>query len=281
VAATAWQIGGLPGTKFLFWNIGRRPLAPLIAELAEEHGVDIIVLAECDVDIAAMLATLNRRTAAFHFPLSFTKRIAIYTRFSGEFLKPSFESERISIRTLTLPARLSVLLAAVHLPSKLRWSEESQRDECVELARAIAEVEVLAGHRRTILVGDFNMNPFEKGFASSVGLNSVMSRRIASRISRTVQSRKYHFFYNPMWNHFGDARGDTAGSYYYNSAEHVNYYWNVFDQVLLRPELAERFDPGRLRILTSIGPLSLVRADGRPNETVGSDHLPLLFEVEF
>jgi len=86
---------------------------------------------------------------------------------------------------------------------------------------------------------------------------------------------------NPMWNHFGDGSGDTAGSYYFDSAQHVNYYWNVFDQLLLRPELAERFDPSRLRILKSAGTQSLVRPDGRPDGTNASDHLPIVFDLEF
>jgi hypothetical protein len=89
-----------------------------------------------------------------------------------------------------LPDRVPVVLAAVHLPSKLHWLDESQSYECVEVAKAIDQVETAAGHRRTILVGDFKMNPFEAGLVSSVGLNSVMSRRIASRVIRTVQNRE-------------------------------------------------------------------------------------------
>jgi hypothetical protein len=112
-------------------------------------------------------------------------------------------------------------------------------------------------------------------------LNAVMSRRVASRATRTVQGRDYRFFYNPMWNHFGDAGCETAGSYFYDASEHVNYYWNLFDQVLLRPELAERFDPNRLMVVKSTGSRSLVRPDGRPDQSAGSDHLPLVFEVEF
>jgi hypothetical protein len=108
-----------------------------------------------------------------------------------------------------------------------------------------------------------------------------MSRRVASRETRTVQGREYRFFYNPMWSHFGDARNDTAGSYYYDAGEHVNYYWNMFDQVLLRPELAEHFDPTGLSIVRAVGERSLVRPDGRPDPANGSDHLPILFEVEF
>lgn len=271
----------MPVTRFLFWNINRKPLATLVANLAEIHEIDVVVLAECDTDPATMLQTLNRPPGSgFHYPnAGLCRKITVFTRFSREFLEPVWESERVSIRKLTLPARTPVLLAAAHLPSKLYWSGESQGIECQELARQIVAEEQKAGHQRTILVGDLNMNPFEAGIVG--GLNSVASRRIAARGTRTVQGREYRFFYNPMWSHFGDAKGDTAGSYYYDAGEHVNHYWHLFDQVLLRPELAERFDPSRLSIVKSVGGVSLVTEDGRPDHVNVSDHLPLVFEVEF
>jgi len=71
--------------------------------------------------------------------------------------------------------------------------------ECTNLSNAIVEEERKAGHSRTILVGDLNMNPFEKGVIAAAGLHAVASRRIAERIERTVQGRSYPFFYNPMW----------------------------------------------------------------------------------
>ena len=216
---------------------------------------------------------------AFHLTTGLCKQIVMFSRFSRDFLQPSFETDRVSIRRLILPDRMPVLLAAVHLPSRLHWSAESLAMECGELAKSIEIEERKAGHGRTILVGDFNLNPFEAGLAG--GLSSVMSRRVASRVTRTIQGREYRFFYNPMWGHFGDAGSETSGSYFYDAAEHVNHYWNIFDQVLLRPELAERFDPTQVSIIKAIGSRSLVRQDGRPDQTKGSDHLPLIFEVEF
>jgi endonuclease/exonuclease/phosphatase family metal-dependent hydrolase len=269
----------LPATKFLFWNLNRKPLAGLIADLAEEHLIDLIILAECEIDPPTMLRTLNRTSSRFHLTTGLCTHITIYSGFPSRYIQATYESERVSIRTLELPAREPVLLAAVHLPSKLHWTGESQAFECTELARQIDLEEQKAAHRRTVLVGDFNVNPFEAGMAG--GLHSVMSRQVAFRGARTVQGREYPFFYNPMWSHFGDASSHTAGSYYYDAGEHVNHYWNMFDQVLLRPELASRFDSAQLSILKAVGALSLVRPDGRPDQQVGSDHLPLLFEVEF
>ena len=272
----------MPTTRFLFWNIDRKPLAGAVAALAEIHRADIIVLAECAIEPGKVLLTLNQDGPGdFHFPLGMSEQLLIFTRFSRDFLQARFDSERVSIRRLAMPARPEVLLAVAHFPSKLHWSSDSQAFECTKLATQIAADEDHAGHRRTVLLGDFNMNPFEPGLVGAGGLNAVMSRQIASRATRTVQGSEYRFFYNPMWGHFGDRRSHTAGSYFYDSAEHVSYYWNVFDQVLVRPELAERFDPDQLKILTSIDTQSLVRQDGRPDTRHYSDHLPIIFELDF
>ena len=89
----------------------------------------------------------------------------------------------------------------MHGPSKASgWEEDSLAMQATEFADDIAHVEENAGHQRTILVGDFNMNPFETGMVAARGLHGVMSRHIAQRGSRTVQGRSYPFFYNPMWS---------------------------------------------------------------------------------
>jgi hypothetical protein len=71
--------------------------------------------------------------------------------------------------------------------------------ECTELARTIGDEERHAGHSRTIVVGDFNMNPFEKGLVGASGLRATMARTVAERASRVIQGKPYSFFYNPMW----------------------------------------------------------------------------------
>jgi hypothetical protein len=169
----------------------------------------------------------------------------------------------------------------IHFPSKLRWEKEDQAMECTSLSNRIAREEDAVGHRRTVLVGDLNMNPFETGMIAAAGLNSVMTRSIAAREERVVQGIPYRIFYNPMWSLFGDGRAPTSGSYFYDNGKHVNYYWHIFDQVLLRPWLAERFAHDSLEIVTTIDGRPLIMGDGRPNKRMFSDHLPILFDLEF
>jgi hypothetical protein len=46
-------------------------------------------------------------------------------------------------------------------------------------------------------------------------------------------------------------------------------------------ELAERFDSSHVKIVTALADRSLVRPDGRPDARAYSDHLPVIFELEF
>ena len=264
---------------FLFWNIHKRPLQDLIVALAREHEVDVIMLAECRLPEHVLLEGLNEGEAHYHFAHGLCEAVRVFTRFSSEFLVPRFESDRISLRHLTLPACIEVLLAIVHLPSKLHFSEKSMAFECVALSKKIREQEAALGHSRTVVVGDLNMNPFEDGVTGTEGLHAVMSREVASRGSRTVQERPYPFFYNPMWSRFGDRPDGPPGTYYYDRSEHVTYFWNIFDQVLIRPELVPRLDSDGPTVLSKVGGTSLLAPDGRPDQRGASDHLPILFRL--
>lgn len=133
------------------------------------------------------------------------------------------------------------------------------------------------GHSRTILVGDLNMNPFEKGVVGAKGLHGVMARSIAKSGGRKILGRFYSYFYNPMWGFFGDGNRGPPGTYYYRRSQHVVYFWNLFDQVLIRPELLDKFKNEDLCILDHYGDKSLLSKNGLP---LISDHLPIVFKID-
>ena len=45
--------------KFLFWNIGKMPLAARVSELVGEHDIDVVAMVECTVSTDDMMAVLN------------------------------------------------------------------------------------------------------------------------------------------------------------------------------------------------------------------------------
>jgi len=266
--------------SFLFWNIGRKPLAESVAQLARERDVDVLVLAESRIEPIELLVKINaNHERKFCLPHRLNPRLDILVRLPPSSLQIVTDTEGVSIRHVTPPIGQSVLLVAVHLTSKLYMSDDELGYLATRLPASIEEAEVRVGHDRTIVIGDFNMNPYEQGLAGSEGLHAVMTRDIAAKGHRQVHGQKRRFFYNPMWGLFGDKSERPAGTYHFDrSGRPLNFYWNMFDQVLLRPSLLPAFRHENLDIITSIGEQALL-SDGIPNAKEFSDHLPLFFRL--
>ena len=124
------------------------------------------------------------------------------------------------------------------------------------------------------------MNPFEFGASAGAGLHGVMTRDIARLGSRVVREREYRFFYNPMWRFFGDGTPGPAGTHFYWKSDEQCYFWNVFDQAMIRPALLDRFATNGVEVLDSDGTESLIGTNGRPDTNRGSDHLPILLHLD-
>lgn len=261
----------------VFWNTKKLRDLSRLARLVDFYDVDILLLAEFDAPIAEVSRMLSAGPSVYSYALGLCERIQVYSRLPFDSITPTFEADRLTIRRVAPPIGLDFLLACVHFPSKNHWDPSSQVLECSGLIRAIEEEEGRHGHSRTLLLGDFNMNPFEPGVVGSRGLHATMSRTIASEGGREVQGSYYGYFYNPMWGRFGDSTEGPPGTYYYRRAEHLCYFWNIFDQCLVRPDLLYAFDDSMLKVLTSDGSAPLVSAPkGIPSV---SDHLPILVEV--
>ncbi len=267
-------------TNFLFWNIKGKPISDLVVSLVEEHSTDILMLAESEIDPGRLLRALNGQGFAdFHFDPAPRGPVQLFTRTPVQFLRRIDDGSSYSIRELRMPDCIPVLLAVLHLPSRLFANEKSQDFECTVTARSVRDAEAKVGHDRTLVVGDFNMDPFSAGIVGAAGFNAAMHRKTANRGSRTIRGKSYPFFYNPMWNHFGDERKPAAGTYYYAKGDQLAYYWHMFDQVLVRPTLLNRLPVPGVRIATSAGDVSLLNRKGHPDAVAGSDHLPIVFSL--
>jgi len=159
-------------------------------------------------------------------------------------------------------------------------SPSTQTSESPFYSDFIQQAEKQVEHQRTIVIGDFNMNPYEKGMVNANGFNAVMSRSIAMNRERTLQGRQYGSFFNPMWGLMGDSSPGSPGTHYYLPSGHSSYYWHTFDQVLVRPDLLDFVTPRSITILDTDGERSLLSRNGQPDKSWASDHLPLLFRPD-
>jgi endonuclease/exonuclease/phosphatase (EEP) superfamily protein YafD len=267
---------------FLFWNLKAQPLRERLARLAVAHSVDVFVVAECDMQSGAVSRALSEATgSAYRVVPGSGNALRVFTRTPLANWRALFSDTLeawLGFR-FRAPNGPELLVFAVHMWSKLRTTSEDRMQDAKELAEDVRQLEVQEGHARTLVVGDFNVNPFEVPLVWSSGLHAVPDRRAAEREVRTIHAREYALMYNPTWGVMGDRTPGPSGTYYRVASESVNYFWNTYDQVLMRPALAGHLT--ELRVLDSDGTESLLTASGIPDAANGSDHLPLLFRFDW
>lgn len=268
-------------TRLLFWNLKKNlRLLRLLGDVIRERDVDVIVTAENPLEPRRMAKSLSE-VAGQKFVLhsgKINKRITVFASKSIKIGPPIAESKYLVVYPFNVGPH-EVLLASIHGISRLENELEGLNEEACNAAEFLRDTEVARKHRRTVLIGDFNLNPFDRGMATARGFYGVMSRADAARKIQRLNFREYPLFYNPMWSRLGDESPGPPGSYYRSRTEHLSYYWHTYDQVLIRPELFPCFDARNLEVLTRIGSVELLR-NRIPDAENLSDHLPVLIGLE-
>lgn len=270
--------------KIAFWNINKKDLSDLLVEFVNENEIDILLLAEVDSDTVLSFLmkqnSINPNRIYDHIDDSKVNILSSYDSSIFEKQKLISNSPRWIFFEINIPTIIKFNLVCVHFHSKVNWSEDSLALECVNLARDIEMLEKSNGIEETIVIGDFNMNPYESGLVAANGLHAMPDlKHISTRNgSRKIDGINYKYFYNPMWNFFGDNK-QPIGTHYFREPGHVSREWNIYDQVIYRPSLSEFIDIEKIEIIYKIGGQSLITALNRPDKDNYSDHLPIKLEI--
>lgn len=259
--------------KIIFWNIKKKDLINELDDLVKSEFPDILILCECKIQPSDLLLKFNSHKTLYGYINTRSSNISVFTSFSDTFINVEEDSVRHSILKISLLLKEQFLLVPLHIPDKDSWNEMSQKYECISISSSISNIEENERVKQTIVVGDFNMNPFEEGMVSTMGFHAVRDRNIALKKRRKVQGKYYKFFFNPMWSFYSITTG-PLGTYFYYSSEHVCHFWNFFDQFIFRPELINKFDFDNLKIITKFKNHHLTNGKGLISDAY-SDHLPI------
>lgn len=272
--------------NFLFWNIRKDgTFFDVICEMVKENSIGVVMFAEFpEGDQKRLLRELQKVNHSFRYLQTVKKvKVEVFTILPESELITILDERRFTVKryfSRTLNKNFNLVLC--HLISKTNDSnaEANQAEETRYVVQAINEMERSQNNDLTIVCGDLNMNPFEEGLVGSSCFNAVMDKIIAQNLDRTVGTRQFKMFYNPMWGLFGDnGRSVVSGTHFYNPHQHVQYFWNMFDQVLIRPEVIPYFTDRYLQILTGTKSVSLLTVN-HTMRTIYSDHLPIKFSIK-
>ncbi|MBY0459558.1 MAG: endonuclease/exonuclease/phosphatase family protein [Gemmataceae bacterium] len=166
----------MPGV--LFWNLRIRTeedrtqreaaVCERLTRLVQARAPELLVFCECatpEGELARALNAAGRGTYAC--PPSRSRRIRVWSRLAPGAILDRYNgrlTDRITIREVTFPHSLPILLVGVHLRDRQTVpTEEGRGLSTTEVAARVRQIERDCGHSRTLLVGDLNMNPYEAG----------------------------------------------------------------------------------------------------------------------
>ena len=261
--------------KYLFWNTHKNEkINSVLCDLIIENGISIVVLAEYAADINELIQMLDIKGVSMQqYPTIGCDRIHI-VGYVGICIEPQLHADHWTIQVVDS----NNILCCVHLNSQIYSDHAEKREIDIEqIIDDVVKLEDELGVRNTIIVGDFNINPYDKSCISARYFHGIPVYEEAKRESRTISGKEFSMFYNPRWNFLGDF-SEPYGTYFYGSSFTVNPYWNVYDQVIIRPALRQRFVDKSLRIITKTEQISLLDEKKHPNLAI-SDHLPITFEI--
>jgi hypothetical protein len=269
----------------LFWNIQKQPLLHRVARIAASQAVDIVLLTECVQTDAELMAALNvGGKGPFRCPRRVNKRFRVASRMPVLHFPEVFNdtSGRLTFHELRTPSRPELLIGLVHLPSPAEWENPADRFAFAQtVAGGLRAFEQTHGNSQTLVIGDFNLNPFDDVMVGVFGFHALMTRELTvRRDSRVVKGYDGPAFFNPMWQFLTDRGSQPAGTLYFHDSRPINHYWYTPDQVLVRSEIADRLVS--VHLLETDGTDTLLdQKHGWPDSVNGSDHLPLLIQVNW
>ncbi len=261
------------GLRIFFWNLKNNSNAEWVVKTIQENDVDVALFAEYHgTDFKTVLTDLKGDYTR-HDGKGGCDKITLLCRRSVE-TKVKVESTRYTLYTCIVND-VSYNIVGLHLQSNPRSDSNDRKNEIRKIVYDICVQEKKDKNRKTVVIGDFNCNPFSEEIIQKDAFNAVLFRRLIEKNEYvTYQGTRIRKFYNPILLFLSEEE-NIYGSFYYPSSNSAPLYWNSFDQVLVRKELANRIES--MNYIKEISGRKLIKdiaIDGRI-----SDHLPLLVSI--
>lgn len=260
--------------NILFWNLYNKQNSKSIKDLLQYRDVDIAIFCEYEKTNFSSITTNNETYELEEKKGGNHKIQAIYKKRFNLLL--TREQSRYTIYVFDNGVEI-VVIAGLHLKSNVNGNASyahmaTLRDLNLDIENAEKEYKT----DKTILIGDFNANPFSPELTLPEGLDAVLFKDVISaKEVHKHDNKNYRRFYNPTLTMLSE-EDKAYGSHYYSSGGDY-LYWYTYDQVIVRKSLMDRINI--IEFCKRVGDRSFVSKKGLPNKNM-SDHLPLLVEVD-
>lgn len=258
--------------NILFWNLKRNAIEDYIIDCIAENNIDIAVFSEFDgIDFGKIQKSLGKMYGHI-LTVQDDRKVTLIAKTTFHVTVVQ-QQNRYNIYHVKTAVR-DYLLAAVHLEDRRNYKSAERIETIKRLIADIEKTEELFKCSNTIVIGDFNANPYDEELLSKFAFNSVLFKAIIEKSELTnPNSLKRKRFYNPILHYISEDT-EMYGSFYHEK-EYLTSYWYCLDQVLVRKGLINNIN--QMKYLKRINTKNLLE-NTIPNGKI-SDHLPLLVNV--
>lgn len=260
--------------NILFWNLNRNSIEKNIIECLVENNIDIAIFTECNaIDIVQIEKNLGQMYVYIEGTQKDTKIMVIAkTTLEVTIIQ---QQNRYSL-CYVKNAIQEYLLVGIHLEDRRNYKIADRINLTIKpLVNDIVQAEKSFECDNTIVIGDFNAEPYSEELLSKYSFNAVLFKSIIEKSEFTnPDGLRLKRFYNPILHYISEDTG-MYGSFYYEK-KHDTPYWYCLDQVLVRKALVDNL--AHVEYLKKINSTDLL-SKMIPNKNI-SDHLPLLVKLQ-
>lgn len=263
--------------NILFWNLHNIDNTDLVKECLTENDIDLAVFCEHKgTKFDQVINKIAREKYVIVLPEK-TPRIQFLVKSSLIFSMCHIYDRHITIKLTT--SYRSYSITGVHLQDRLSADPEERKVIIRSLMSDLTAYEEKNGISNTIIIGDFNSNPYNDEMLQFDAFNAVLFKEVIRRSDITIyRKHKYRRLYNPILNYIKESDKECDrmyGSYYYSRGANTPY-WFCLDQVLLGKSLIDSVT--NVKYLKKIGTQDLINKVQLKKSI--SDHLPLLVVID-
>ena len=267
--------------KYLFWNIYRKNLIGSLLQIILENDLDIVALAETEnLDIKSLINSLSIQEQEWKvIEICPVANIRVLAK-RNVHISVHQEDKRFTSYKV-FEDKGMYIFHVVHLSSPMYLDESARNIRAINVSHVLRKIEErIFGdlEYKSIIIGDFNLQPYSQGLSSVHGFNATMSIAKAKKLLRVVEGEEKYFYFNPTWKLMGDNK-IAQGTYYNSSDQQENsLFWYSFDEILVRPYFIDMFNWDYFGIIEQTETHKFVNKDIIDKHNY-SDHLPIKFEI--
>lgn len=260
--------------KFLYWNTNKIKSLNSIIDICKSEKPDIFFLSEIDEEILNKNGNLLKEIGFEYSPNPGCERVKVI---KNERLDIELGLQNKYFSIIDIPkACLSVI--SVHLPSQMFQHMDALKKFIRDFREQVDHNVGSPLDEKIIVIGDFNVNPFDKAMIDFDGFsatNSIMSRRKLTHLGNLRE-----LYYNPTWQLYSS--NEFPGTKYFRRPSGSSYdvlEHHFLDQVVISVKLRDEISKETIKVIDKSSKYIFNKKGS--NDINESDHLPLSYQIKF